>query len=263
VILKLLSYNIRFGGHGRESRIVEVIRAVSPDLVVFQEATDTRVIKSLAELNNFPFWAARRSHSIAYMSRVEIAYHEWHYPAGAKHSFLEIVLSGSESRVFGLHLSAMFSKWSERRRGREIRALLKGIERHQEGFHVLVGDFNTLAPGETLDVRRMPAWIRGLVWISGRDIQRETIQVMLDANYRDGFRLLHPDDKGYTFPTWDPHLRLDYVFLPESFADRLVACEVICEPREAAAASDHFPLLAQIKVNTNGERTASVESSLQ
>ena len=61
---------------------------------------------------------------------------------------------------------------------REIRALLKSIERHQQGFHVLVGDFNTLAPGEILDVRRMPAWIRGLVWFSGRDIQRETIQHM-------------------------------------------------------------------------------------
>jgi len=261
VILKLLSYNIRFGGGGRESRIAEVIRTVSPDLVVFQEATDTRVIEGIAKSNGFPSWAARRSHSIAYMSRVEIAYHEWHYPAGAKHSFLEIVLAGSESRVFGLHLSAMFSKWSERRRAREIRALLKGIERDQEGFHVLVGDFNTLAPGEVMNVRQMPAWIRGLVWISGHDIQRETIQVMLDANYRDGFRLLHPDDKGYTFPTWDPHLRLDYVFLPAPFADRLVSCEVISGPAEAFAASDHFPLLAHIDVNSNGGTTPSLVPS--
>ena len=248
MILKLLSYNIRFGGNGRESRLAEVIRAASPDLVVFQEATDTRVIEGLAKATEFPFWAARRAHSMAYLSQVEIAYHEWHYPAGAKHSFLEIQLARSESRIFGLHLSAMFSKWSERRRAREIRALLNGIERHQEGFHVLVGDFNTLAPGEVLDVRRMPAWIRALVWMSGRDIQRETIQIMLDGNYADGFRLLHPDVKGYTFPTWDPHLRLDYVFVPTSFADRLIGCEVVSTPAEVARASDHFPLLAQLKI---------------
>jgi hypothetical protein len=49
----------------------------------------------------------------------------------------------------------------------------------------------------------MPAWIRGLIWISGRDIQRDTIQVMLDASYLDVYRWLYPDDKGYTFPTWD------------------------------------------------------------
>ena len=134
MILKLLSYNIRFGGSGRESRLAEVIRTVSPDLVVFQEATDTRVIEGLAKATDFPFWAAQRAHSIAYLSRVEVSYHEWHYPAGAKHSFLEIVLAGTEARIFGLHLSSMFSKWSERRRAREIRALLNGIERHQQGL---------------------------------------------------------------------------------------------------------------------------------
>ena len=248
MILKLLSYNIRFGGSGRESRLAEVIRTVSPDMVVFQEATNTRVIEGLAKETEFPFWAAQRAHSIAYISRVEISYHEWHYPAGAKHSFLEIVIASTEARIFGLHLRSTFSKWTERRRAREIQALLRGIERHQHGFHVLVGDFNTLAPGEILDVKRMPAWIGALVWMSGRDIQRETIQFMLDANYMDGFRMLHPEVKGYTFPTWDPHLRLDYVFVPRAFADRLVACEVITNPPEVAAASDHFPVLAQLDI---------------
>lgn len=246
MILRLLSYNIRFGGRGRESRLAEVIRLVAPDVVVFQEATDTRVIEALSSLTGMQFWVARRSHSIACLSRVEIDYHEWHYPAGAKHSFLEIVLSGSETRIFGLHLSAMFSRWTERRRAREIRALLNGIEEHKEGFHVLVGDFNTLAPGEVLDASRMPAWIRALVWMSGRDIQRETIQVMHDANYVDGYRFLNPDIKGYTFPTWDAHLRLDYVFVPTQFAERLKSCEVISRPELVASASDHFPVLAEI-----------------
>jgi len=242
---------IRFGGTGRESRLAEVIRAVSPDLVVFQEATDPRVIEKLSIDTNLRYWAAQRAHSIAYISRIKISYHEWHYPAGAKHSFLEIVPEGSEARIFGLHLSARFSKWDERQRGREIRNLLKGIERHQHGFHVLVGDFNTLAPGEILDVKRMPAWIRGLVWISGRDIQRETIQVMLDAGYADGFRLLHPDIKGYTFPTWDPHLRLDYVFVPSSFATGLKACEVVDHPAGVSTASDHLPLLAELEITND------------
>lgn len=248
MILKLLSYNIRFGGRGREARLADVIRAVSPDIVVFQEASDPVVIEKLAQATELPLWAAKPAHSIAYISRVKISHHEWHYPVGARHSFLEIVLAGSESRIFGLHLSARFSKWSERRRVREIRALLEGIQKHQEGFHVLVGDFNTLAPGELLDVRRMPAWIRALVWLSGRDIQRETIQIMLNANYMDGYRFLHPGDKGYSFPTWDPHLRLDYVFLPVRYIHRLTACQVINSPAEVSLASDHFPVLAHLEV---------------
>jgi exodeoxyribonuclease-3 len=243
VTLKLLSYNIRFGGTGREQALAETIRAVDPDLVVFQEAIYPDVIERLATETGLAFWASRRHHSIGYISKQKIAYHEWHYPAGARHSFLEIVPDNSETRVFGLHLSARFSKWDERRRTREIRALLEGIKRHQDGFHVLVGDFNTLAPGEVLEIDRMPAWIKALIWISGRKLQRETIQLMLDAGYSDGYRTLHID-KGYTFPTWDPHVRLDYLFVPSAFRERLVKCEVIAEPRERVrAASDHCPLL--------------------
>ena len=242
---RLLSYNIRFGGLGREQALAETIVASAPDLVVFQEATHPEVIERIAEATKFPFWAARRNHSIGFLSRQQVDYHEWHYPAGARHSFLEIIPGGTKARIFGLHLSARFSKWDERRRAREIRSLLDGIKRHQDGFHVLVGDFNTLAPGEVLELHRMPAWIRALIWISGRKLQRETIQLMLDAGYGDGYRMLNPEVKGYTFPTWDPHVRLDYVFVPRSFANRLAACNVICEPKERIrAASDHCPLVA-------------------
>jgi exodeoxyribonuclease III len=247
VIVKLLSYNIRFGGRGREDQLAAVIRGIEPHIVVFQEAIDPQLIKRLSVATSMPYWAARPEHSIGFISHLEIDHHEWHYPAHAKHSFLEIVLGERQARVFGLHLSSMFSKWGEQRRTREIRALLKSIERHQEGFHVLVGDFNTLAPGEVLDTRRMPAWIRALVWLSGRDIQRETIKIMREAGYADIYRQLHPEEKGYTFPVWDPHLRLDYVFTPERYADRLKSCEVITEA-QTAKASDHLPLLAEISM---------------
>ena len=249
MILKLLSYNIRFGGRRREQALAQTISSVNPDLVVFQEAIHPEVIEDLAHQTGLSFWAARTNHSIGYISRHEVAYHEWHYPAGAKHSFLEIVPAGTETRIFGLHLSARFSKWDERQRAREIRSLLEGIKRHQDGFHVLVGDFNTLAPGEVLEIDRLPAWIRALIWISGRKLQRETIQFVLETGYLDAYRSLYPEDKGYTFPTWDPHLRLDYCFVPKRFAKRLLSCGVVTQPTELVkAASDHCPLLAEIEV---------------
>ena len=249
--LRLLSYNIRFGGVGREDAIAEAIKTVAPDLVVFQEATHPHVISRIASITGYPFWAARERHSIGYLSRQAIAYHEWHYPAGARHSFLELVpLAGKESRVFGLHLSARFSKWDERRRAREIRSLLDGIKRHQDGFHILVGDYNTLAPGEELELDKLPAWIRALIWISGRKLQRDTIQVALDAGYLDCYRMLHKEDKGYTFPTWDPHVRLDYAFAPKAFADRVLKCEVVTEPAAMMkAGSDHLPLLVELDLD--------------
>ena len=55
--LRLFSYNIRFGGRGREGRLAAVIRDVAPDLVVFQEATDPRVIEYLAGATGLSHWA--------------------------------------------------------------------------------------------------------------------------------------------------------------------------------------------------------------
>lgn len=246
--LKLLSYNIHFGGRKKQREIAEVIRALAPDLVVFQEAIAPDVIEYLSRQCRMPFHAARLKHSIGFISRIGIAHYEWHYPRGSKHSFLEIRLAQSETRIFGLHLTAQFSKWSERRRHREIRALLEGVKQHQHGFHVIVGDFNTLAPGEVFNLNLMPLWIRALIWLSGRDIRRDTIQTMLDAGYSDGFRFLYPDDKGYTFPVWQPHVRLDYIFLPAKYADKLKSVEIVKEPSIVREASDHFPLLIHLDI---------------
>jgi endonuclease/exonuclease/phosphatase family metal-dependent hydrolase len=248
VTWRLLSYNIRYGGTGRERALAAVIGAAAPDVVVLQEASDPRVVAQLAEAGAFAAWGSRPGYSTGFLSRVPVAHHAWHHPPASRHAFLEVALDGTDVRVFGLHLSAWFSKWTERRRAREIRALLDGIREHQQGFHVIAGDFNALAPGELLEVARMPRWIRAMVWLSGRDIARDTIQVMLDEGYADAWRTLHPREKGYTFPTWDPHVRLDYVFTPQRYASRLTACEVVQAPElDVRAASDHLPLAVEIE----------------
>jgi exodeoxyribonuclease-3 len=245
VILRLLTYNIRHGGRGREERLLRVIRRCSPDVVVFQEATRPAIIEQLAANANMQRWGSRARESLGFMSRVPIAHHEWHRPRLSRHAFLEIVLDGTEFRVFGLHLSAVHAAWTERRRVRELRALLRSIERHQHGFHVLAGDFNTLAPGELLDIRQLPHRLRALVWLSGGAVRWRTIQIVLDARYTDSFRVFHPDVPGFTFPTWNPHVRLDYVFVPEAFTERLKSCEIVAG-HDVLDASDHLPLLAEI-----------------
>ena len=243
--VRLLTYNIRRGGAGREDQLLAVIRRCSPDVVVFQEATRPAVIEQLAGRANMSHWGARARQSLGYMSRLPVAHHEWHQPRHSRHAFLEILLGGSEVRIFGLHLSAVHAAWTERRRVRELRALLKSIERHQTGFHVLAGDFNTLAPGELLDIRQLPHRLRALVWLSGGAIRWRTIQIVLDAHYVDGFRIFHRDVPGFTFPTWNPHVRLDYVFLPEAHAARLKSCDVVTGA-DVLEASDHMPLVADI-----------------
>jgi exodeoxyribonuclease III len=248
VPLRLLSYNIKFGGRGRERAIAEVIRSASPDVVLLQEATDPRVIERLGAETGLPHWGSRPAYSMGFLTKIPVAHHAWHQPGNARHHFLELVLDGVDCRIFGLHLVAWFSKWTERKRHRELRALLDGIKEHQDGFHLIAGDFNALAPGELLEVRKMPRWIRAMIWLSGRDIARDTIQLMLDEGYVDAWRLLHPNDAGFTFPTWDPHVRLDYVFAPKRYAERLAISEILFTPAELVRdASDHAPILVEVR----------------
>lgn len=244
--LRILSYNIRFGGRGRVEEIAAVIRAAEPDIVVLQEATDRAITRQLAELTGLPSWDSRTKSSTGFLTRLEVVQHAWHQPRPARHAFLELQIAEPAIRVFGLHLSAWFSKWSERRRAVEIHALLESIRAHQDGFHLIAGDFNALAPGEALRVERMPRWIQAMVWISGRDIARDTIQRMLDEKYIDVWRTLHPDEQGYTFPTWDPHVRFDYLFLPERYRSRITHCSVFAAAPTAKKASDHFPLIVDL-----------------
>ena len=189
-----------------------------------------------------PQWASRSGDSLAFMSRVPVAYHAWHKPRVSRHAFLEIAPAATSWRVFGVHLSAVHAAWTERRRVFELNALLREVAKHQAGPHVLAGDFNTVAPGDLLDMRNLPHRLRALVWLSGGHIRWKTIATVLGAGYIDAFRRLHPSDPGNTLPTPDPHVRLDYAFVPGAFVDHIRTCEVV-RGADAVAASDHFPLL--------------------
>jgi exodeoxyribonuclease-3 len=70
VTLRLLSYNIRYGGAGREQALAAVIRAARSDVVVLQEATKPDVIAQLARDTGFEHWGARRGESLGVLSRV-------------------------------------------------------------------------------------------------------------------------------------------------------------------------------------------------
>jgi len=242
-MFRLLTYNIRYGGVGREEPIARVIAGCNPDLVLLQEATRPSVVEAIAARAGMREWGAFARRSLAYISREPVKEATWRRPRFSRHAFSEIVPARQEPRLFGVHLSAVHAAWTERRRTFELQSLLKAIEHHQHGFHVLAGDFNTLAPGEDLDLRRLPARLRPFVWLSGGRIRWRTIQIVLDHGYVDAFRLMHRDDSGATMPTISPHVRLDYVFVPQAFRNRLKRCDVVRGP-DADVASDHYPVVA-------------------
>lgn len=245
---RLLTYNILNGGGGRMEAIAKVINGCAPDLVLLQEATDPSNVERLAGLTGMADWRAFRRQSLGFLSRRKVSFSQWVRPRISRHAFVEVVPAGDHVRVFGMHLSAIHAAWTEQRRVFELRALLRSIDHHREGFHVLAGDFNTVAPGDKLDVERMPWRYRPLMWLSGGSVRWRTIQTVIDEGYVDAFKLLHPEEPGMTLPTTDPHVRLDYVFVPKAHAGRLIACDVVRDPT-AVGASDHFPVVADFRVD--------------
>jgi endonuclease/exonuclease/phosphatase family metal-dependent hydrolase len=246
-IVRLVSYNVRYGGQGREDDLSATIAACAPDVVLLQEATRPDVVERLARSTGMAQWGTSRRQSLGFLAKTRVDHFEWHQPRGSRHAFLEVVPAGGGVRLFGVHLSAVHAAWTERRRVLEVRALLRTVAAYADGFHVLAGDFNTLAPGELLDIRRLPLRLRPFVWLSGGHIRWRTVQQVLDAGYVDAFRAARPGETGFTFPTWNPHLRLDYIFVPGAFVSQVTGCDVM-HSDSAIRASDHLPLLADLAV---------------
>ena len=173
------------------------INACAPDLVLLQEATDPGNVERIAAATGMADWRTSGAQSLGFMSRRPVAHCEWVRPRISRHAFVEVVPEGEPLRVFGVHLSAVHAAWTEHRRVLELRALLRSIERHQHGFHVLAGDFNTVAPGDSLDVGQLPMRIRPLVWLSGGRINWRTIQTVLERRLRRRVSALtHPGRPG-------------------------------------------------------------------
>jgi exodeoxyribonuclease-3 len=242
---RLLTYNIWRGGRGRVDALARVINAAAPDVVLLQEATDAAIVEQLAAATGMAEGRSFERQSLGFLSRRPVEHAEWIRPRVSRHAFIEVVPSGIDIRLFGVHLSAVHAAWTERRRVMELRALLASVARHQDGFHLLAGDFNTLAPGEMLNLQALPFRLRPFVWLSGGRIKWRTIQTVLDSGYTDVFRMKHPGDTGLTMPVWSPHVRLDYVFVPQRCVGRIVSCDVV-RHQDALTASDHFPVVAEV-----------------
>jgi exodeoxyribonuclease-3 len=243
--LRLMSYNIRFGGVGRERRIADVITHCAPDIVLLQEATREAGVAEIARYAEMRYWGARQGHSPAFVSRIPAVHFEWHHHGDMQRPFLEIKLAESDLTIYNIHLRATHSNYTERGRMREVRALLDAIGPAKDRFHLLVGDFNTLAPGELLNMQKLPMRYRILAFLLGGRVTYRAIKMIVDAGYFDSYRGLN-SDPGFTFPAWDPHVRLDYIFTPDKFADRIMSCKVVSDIEQPAKATDHLPLLADI-----------------
>jgi endonuclease/exonuclease/phosphatase family metal-dependent hydrolase len=170
-------------------------------------------------------WAeANSEYSVAWLSRRAARATNHRLPVLDK-TLLELELDGM--RLFTTHLSAGRTLADEPHRIAEMQAVLDVAA----DSDVLAGDFNAVHPKDEVGT---PPPDERLEHVS-----RQPIELALECGFADAYRTVG-DARGWTYTTAHPWARLDYVFTRR----RVDACRVVTEAGEA---SDHFPLVAELK----------------
>lgn len=242
---RILSYNIQEGGGGRLDRIARVIADRQPDAVALQEACRRDRVEALARTLGMElvFGEANGDYHIAWLSRRPVRRVCNHRSPDLAKTLLEIEIEidwdGAPLRLFATHLA---SRHDLHPPATEIETVLRLLRPVAGPPHLLVGDFNALAPGDRFGTPPAGVVLRGDA-LPGAP--RATIGALLAAGYIDCFRTAHPDDPGYTYPAERPWLRLDYLFASPSLAEHRIDAHVVAGEM-AAQASDHLPVEAII-----------------
>jgi len=156
---RILSYNILVGATRRVNQLTDMITAANPDIVGLVEATNPHVVEELARrlgmqhvMSAYP--RHREDWQVALLSRLPIITSKTHFnPQVMAKPVLEVCLEesdGTQLTVFVTHLAAAFSHgWAgDAIRRREVRELIRIMGEQSGTPHLIMGDFNSLSPGD-------------------------------------------------------------------------------------------------------------------
>jgi endonuclease/exonuclease/phosphatase family metal-dependent hydrolase len=180
--VRLLTYNILLGAERRQERITRVLKHSRADLIALQEVRDDGLIARLGEALGMTHVRGEPSDGgpvgLAVLSRLPIVDHANRCHPGMLRSHLQVTVEprpGTRWRVHVVHLAARFGERNkgEARRLHEVDSVLADIAQQPPLPHILVGDFNSLTPGDDLEatrfLRRMAALRRARLLVRQAD----------------------------------------------------------------------------------------------
>ncbi len=160
-MIRVITYNILAGGTNRIEPLAQVLRARQPDLIGLIEASDCQVVQELARQLEMDYRLSKSAkpqagQSVALLSRLPIVSARSHQ-SSPQHPppLLEVQVAepdGTPLTIFVTHLTATFNKGrrSSMRRRQETQILLERMKAHRGTPHLLMGDFNVVAPGDRI-----------------------------------------------------------------------------------------------------------------
>lgn len=160
-MIRVMTYNILAGGTNRAEPLAQVLEARQPDLIGLIEASDDQIVQHLSRRLGTDYRLsasakAKSSQPVAILSRLPILETYNYRPhSSSMPPLLGVQVAkpdGAPLIVLVTHLTAGFNTgWlGAWQRYQETRTLLKQMQPYQGTPHLLMGDFNTVAPGDSI-----------------------------------------------------------------------------------------------------------------
>jgi endonuclease/exonuclease/phosphatase family metal-dependent hydrolase len=179
---RILSYNILVGGKRRVDQLTKIISSAQPDIVGLVEANNPRIVEEIAQRLGMQY---RMSGSCtqankwqnALLSRLPIIEtHVHNHSDILTKPILEASIEeedGGKLTVFIVHLTTAFyqSKGGDGQRQHEVQEILRIMASKRGTPHLLMGDFNAIAPGDRL---KASALLRYLIKMDQQDRRNPT-----------------------------------------------------------------------------------------
>jgi endonuclease/exonuclease/phosphatase family metal-dependent hydrolase len=158
---RILSYNILVGGKQRIDQLTKIMSSVQPDIVGLVEANNPQTVEEIAQRLGMHHRISKSytqyyKDQTALLSRLPIIQtHSYNFSHTHTRFMLEVCVEeedGDKLTVFIAHLSAAFShsRGGDSQRRREVQEILHIMGSKRGTPHLLMGDFNAIAPGDRL-----------------------------------------------------------------------------------------------------------------
>jgi endonuclease/exonuclease/phosphatase family metal-dependent hydrolase len=200
---RILSYNILVGGKRRVDQLTKIISSAQPDIVGLVEANNPRVVEEIAQRLGMQYRMSG-SYTQAYywqnalLSRLPILEtHVHNHPDILTKPFLEVCIEEADGRkltVFITHLASAFyqSRGGDGQRQHEVQEILRIMASKRGTPHLLMGDFNAIAPGDQLKASALLSYLIKMDRLYRRNPHQDPGYPNLDSVIPERLHFLYP-----------------------------------------------------------------------
>lgn len=244
-MLSIMTYNVGENIKDNLSLFINIIKTISPDILLLNEASwliQKPILDKLTTDLKFPHYCFAKSNNTPNDTLLlsKYPFKDVVTLDGFQNSAIASVVKirDKDISIAGVHLSPN----SENVRVSEISKVMDRQGKYK--FKIILGDLNSISPENLVRIKRS-----GKIYVESA--QYDVIKKIRDGKYFDSAICTKQDKNPTVLSTKDDSteyvdLRLDYIFISDTLKDGLLKYKVIIN-KLTKICSDHYPVLVHIK----------------